>query len=130
MPSSIKLRARPWPLPPSCGIDCANGVIEVGHINFGPDLQRTRAGTEAIYLMMHRAFDELGFRRLEWNATALTRRRGAPPSVLGSPSRGSKEIIWKHGYQDLPFERVEEGIAKITISEPHEMSSSTPEANL
>jgi len=24
-------------------IDCANGVIEVGHINFGPALQRTCA---------------------------------------------------------------------------------------
>ena len=41
-------------------IDCANGVIEVGHLNYGPDLPRTRAGTEAIYLMMHRAFDQLG----------------------------------------------------------------------
>jgi RimJ/RimL family protein N-acetyltransferase len=52
-------------------IDCANGVIEVGHINYGPDLQRTRAGTEAIYLMMRRAFDELGFRRLEWKCDSL-----------------------------------------------------------
>jgi RimJ/RimL family protein N-acetyltransferase len=52
-------------------IDCANGVIEVGHLNYGPDLQRTRVGTEAVYLMMHRAFDELGFRRLEWKCDSL-----------------------------------------------------------
>jgi len=52
-------------------IDCANGVIEVGHLNYGPVLQRTCAGTEAIYLMMRRAFDELGFRRLEWKCDSL-----------------------------------------------------------
>jgi len=47
-------------------IDAANGVIEVGHINYSPHLQRTRAATEAMYLMMRRAFDELGYRRYEW----------------------------------------------------------------
>jgi RimJ/RimL family protein N-acetyltransferase len=52
-------------------VDCANGVIEVGHIHYGPALQRTRAGTEAIYLAMRRAFDELGFRRLEWKCDSL-----------------------------------------------------------
>ena len=30
----------------------AHGVIEVGHINFAPELQRTPAATEAMYLMM------------------------------------------------------------------------------
>jgi len=43
-------------------IDPANGSIEVGHINYSPLLQRTPAATEAMYLMMKRAFD-LGYRR-------------------------------------------------------------------
>ena len=30
------------------------GVIEVGHINYSPRLQRTRAATEAMFLMMQR----------------------------------------------------------------------------
>ena len=47
-------------------IDPAHGVIEVGGITYSPLLQRTRAGTEAMYLMMKRAFDELGYRRYEW----------------------------------------------------------------
>ena len=47
-------------------IDPKNGVIEVGGINYSPALQRTAAGTEAMYLMMKRAFDELGYRRYEW----------------------------------------------------------------
>ncbi len=52
-------------------IDQANGVIEVGHIHFSPLLQRSPAATEAMYLMMKRAFDELGYRRYEWKCDAL-----------------------------------------------------------
>ncbi|MCB1480601.1 MAG: GNAT family N-acetyltransferase [Rhodobiaceae bacterium] len=43
-----------------------HGVIEVGHINYAPALQKTPAGTEAQYLLMKRVFDELGYRRYEW----------------------------------------------------------------
>lgn len=52
-------------------IDPANGVIEVGAIMYAPALQRTPAATEAVYLMMGRAFDELGYRRHEWKCDAL-----------------------------------------------------------
>jgi RimJ/RimL family protein N-acetyltransferase len=48
-----------------------HGVIEIGNIIFGVALQRTTAATEAIYLMAHHAFDELGYRRLEWKCNAL-----------------------------------------------------------
>jgi RimJ/RimL family protein N-acetyltransferase len=47
------------------------GVIEIGHIWFGLPLQRTTAATEAIYLMAHHAFNDLGYRRLEWKCNAL-----------------------------------------------------------
>ncbi|MEM7268811.1 MAG: GNAT family protein [Pseudomonadota bacterium] len=46
------------------------GSIEVGYITYAPRLQRTRAGTEAMYLMMRHAF-ELGYRRYEWKCNAL-----------------------------------------------------------
>ena len=52
-------------------IDPAVGVIEVGHINYAPPLQRTSSATEAMYLMMRRVFDELGYRRYEWKCDAL-----------------------------------------------------------
>ena len=55
-------------------IDPPFGVIEVGHINFAPRLQTTRAATEAMYLMMRRVFDELGYRRYEWKCNALNHR--------------------------------------------------------
>lgn len=46
--------------------DTANGVTEIGHICLAPSLQRSRAASEAFYLIMNRVFDELGYRRLEW----------------------------------------------------------------
>jgi RimJ/RimL family protein N-acetyltransferase len=48
-----------------------HGAIEIGHIWFGPALQRTVAATEAIYLLAAHAFDALGYRRLEWKCNAL-----------------------------------------------------------
>jgi RimJ/RimL family protein N-acetyltransferase len=47
------------------------GVIEIGHIWFGAPLKRTTAATEAIYLLAAHAFDDLGYRRLEWKCNAL-----------------------------------------------------------
>jgi len=47
------------------------GVLEIGHIWFGVPLQRTTAATEAIYLLVRNAFDDLGYRRLEWKCNAL-----------------------------------------------------------
>lgn len=48
----------------------AAGSIEVGWITYSPALQRTRAATDAMYLMMRWAF-ETGYRRYEWKCNAL-----------------------------------------------------------
>ena len=66
-------------------IDPASGVVEVGHINFSPRLQRTRAATEAMYLMMRRVFDELAYRRYEWKCDSLN-----------APSRAAAQ---RYGFQ-------------------------------
>ncbi len=52
-------------------IEPETGTIEVGHINYAPPLQRTAAATEAMFLMMARVFEELGYRRYEWKCDAL-----------------------------------------------------------
>lgn len=59
-------------------IDPASGSIEVGHLNFSPNLQKTKAATEAMFLMMQWAF-EAGYRRYEWKCDAanLPSRRAA-----------------------------------------------------
>lgn len=73
----------PPPKDPDCapatavGIICflnvvpAHRTIEIGHVLFGPMLQRSRAATEASYLLMKHAFEDLGYRRVEWKANDL-----------------------------------------------------------
>ena len=51
-------------------INPAAGSIEVGYITFSPQLQRTPAATEAMFLMMQWAF-EAGYRRYEWKCNNL-----------------------------------------------------------
>lgn len=68
-------------------IDPANGSIEVGHINYSPALQRTPAATEAMYLMMAKAF-ELGYRRYEWKCNALNAPSRAAAQRLGLSYEG------------------------------------------
>lgn len=46
------------------------GSIEVGFITYSPLLQRTRASTEAMFLMMNWVF-EAGYRRYEWKCNSL-----------------------------------------------------------
>ncbi|MBK1636401.1 GNAT family N-acetyltransferase [Rhodovulum adriaticum] len=59
-------------------IQPAAGSIEIGHVCFSPALQRTRIATEAVTLLIARAF-QAGYRRVEWkcNALNLASRRAA-----------------------------------------------------
>ena len=68
-------------------IEPASGSIEVGHINYSPLLQRTPAATEAMYLMMQRAF-ALGYRRYEWKCDALNARSRAAAQRYGLSFEG------------------------------------------
>jgi RimJ/RimL family protein N-acetyltransferase len=51
-----------------------HGVIEIGHVLWGPRMARTRLATEALYLAASYVFDELRYRRFEWKCNA----RNAP----------------------------------------------------
>jgi RimJ/RimL family protein N-acetyltransferase len=68
-------------------IDPGAGVIEVGHLNYSPLLQRKPAATEAMYLMMKRAF-ELGYRRYEWKCDSLNAPSRAAAQRLGFSFEG------------------------------------------
>jgi len=85
-------------------IDPGNGVIEVGHINYSPRLQRTRAATEAMYLMMKRAF-ELGYRRYEWKCDALNAPSRAAAQRLGFSYEGifRQAVIYKGRSRDTAW---------------------------
>ena len=86
-------------------IDPAMGVIEVGNISYAPHLQQTRAATEAMYLMMRRAFDELGYRRYEWKADALNAPSGRAARRLGFRYEGefSQAVVCKGRNRDTAW---------------------------
>jgi RimJ/RimL family protein N-acetyltransferase len=74
-------------------IDTKNGVIEVGNLNYSPLLQRKRAATEAMYLMMKRVF-ELGYRRYEWKCDSLNAPSRAAAQRLGFSYEGLFRQAW------------------------------------
>lgn len=68
-------------------IEPKHGVIEVGHIYYSPRLARTRAATEAMYLLMSNAF-ALGYRRYEWKCDSCNLPSRAAATRLGFTYEG------------------------------------------
>lgn len=85
-------------------IDPGNGVIEVGHIHFGPRLSRTRAATEAIYLFMANAF-ALGYRRFEWKCDSGNLPSRAAATRFGFTYEGlfRQAVVYKNRNRDTTW---------------------------
>lgn len=73
-------------------IERINRVIEIGHLNFGPAMQRSTAATETIYLLIAHAFD-LGYRRVEWKCDNLNERSKRAAIRFGFRAEG---VFRKH----------------------------------
>lgn len=86
-------------------IDCANGVIEVGNINYSEALSQTIAGTEAMYLMMKRAFEGLGYRRYEWKCDDLNAPSRAAAERYGFRYEGTfrNHMVYKGRSRDTAW---------------------------
>lgn len=86
-------------------IDTKMGVIETGHIAYSPVLQKTRAATESVYLLMRRVFDELGFRRYEWKCDALNAPSRRAAARLGFTFEGifRQAMIYKCRNRDTAW---------------------------
>ncbi|QIG42251.1 GNAT family N-acetyltransferase [Nocardioides anomalus] len=69
-------------------IDPATGQVEVAGVLFGRSLQRTRAATEAVHLLMRHAFEELGYRRFEWKCDSLNEPSRRAAQRLGFTYEG------------------------------------------
>ena len=80
------------------------GSIEVAHIHFSPPLRGEPAATEAMYLMMKRAF-ELGYRRYEWKCDALNARSRAAAQRLGFSFEGifRQAVVYKGRNRDTAW---------------------------
>ena len=66
-----------------------NAAIELGNIWFGPAMQRTKAATEAMFLLLKLAADDLGYRRLVWKCNALNAPSSRAAERLGFTYEGT-----------------------------------------
>lgn len=66
-----------------------NAAIELGSIWFAPRMQRTRAATEALFLLMKLAMDDLGYRRLAWKCDAHNAASRRAAERLGFTQEGT-----------------------------------------
>jgi RimJ/RimL family protein N-acetyltransferase len=69
------------------------GVIEIGGIWFAPELQRTRAATEALFLLLAHAMDDLRYRRMQWRCNALNLKSRNAARRLGFRFEG---VFYNH----------------------------------
>jgi RimJ/RimL family protein N-acetyltransferase len=79
---------RPVGMASFLNIDLAMRHLELGHIWYAPVAQRTRANTEAVYLMLRWSFGDFGFRRVEWKCDALNARSRVAAERLGFTFEG------------------------------------------
>ncbi|AHV92402.1 GNAT family N-acetyltransferase [Bordetella holmesii] len=86
-------------------IDVANGVIEVGSVTFSGALRRTPISTEAQFLFMRRAFDELGYRRYEWKCDSLNAPSRQTAARLGFQFEGifRQAVVYKGRTRDTAW---------------------------
>jgi RimJ/RimL family protein N-acetyltransferase len=69
-------------------VDPRHGQVEVAGVLYGRTMQRSRAATEAIHLLMRHAFDELGYRRFEWKCDSLNEPSRRAAARLGFTYEG------------------------------------------
>ncbi len=86
-------------------IQPANAAIEIGHIWFAPRMQRTRAATEAMFLLLRLAMDELGYRRMVWKCNALNTPSRRAAERLGFTYEGTlrAHVVSKGRRRDSAF---------------------------
>jgi RimJ/RimL family protein N-acetyltransferase len=74
-----------------CDVYPADGAIEIGSIWFSPAMQRTRAATDAVFLLMQYAMDELRYQRLVWRCVDSNQASMNAAARYGFASEG----VWR-----------------------------------
>jgi selenocysteine lyase/cysteine desulfurase/RimJ/RimL family protein N-acetyltransferase len=104
----------------------ANRCLEIAHVWYAPEAQRTRVNTETVYLLLGEAFDRLGYRRVEWKCDALNRPSRTAALRLGFRFEGifrqhmivkgrSRDTAW-YAMLDRDWEGVKEDIERWLFS--------------
>lgn len=82
-----------------------HGVIEVGHLHYSKFLQKTPLATEAMYLLMQQAFEQLHYRRYEWKCDALNKPSWCAAERLGFEFEGvfRQNMVYKNRSRDTAW---------------------------
>ncbi|KAG3107587.1 hypothetical protein PI124_g2686 [Phytophthora idaei] len=82
----------------------SHGVIEIGHIYYSSQLAKTRAATEAMYLLVDNAF-KLGYRRYEWKCDSFNQPSRNAAARLGFTYEGTfrQPIVYKGRNRDTSW---------------------------
>lgn len=92
-------------------VEPAHGVVEISSVLFSRDLQRTRAATEAMSLMIGHAFEEWGYRRVEWKCDSLNEpsRRAATRLGFTYEGRFRQHMVTKGRSRDTDWFAIVDG---------------------
>ncbi len=86
-------------------IDITHGVAEIGYVTFSPQLQRTTAATEALFLLLQYLFDTLSYRRCEWKCDHLNHPSRRAAERLGFQLEGifRQAMVYKQRNRDTAW---------------------------
>ncbi|WP_339347129.1 GNAT family protein [Bifidobacterium apis] len=81
------------------------GSIEMGHVIYTRELQRSRQATEAQYLMARHVFEDLGYRRYEWKCDSLNAPSRTAALRLGFKAEGRfrNDMVYKGRTRDTDW---------------------------
>lgn len=85
--------------------DRQNGVIEVGYVIYSQQLKKSIQATEAQYLLAKYVFENLGYRRYEWECDSLNEPSKLAAKRLGFEYEGTfrQAIIYKNRNRDTSW---------------------------
>ena len=86
-------------------ITSKNRSVEMGREILAPALQKTRAATEAQYLLMKYVFEDLNYRRYEWKCDALNQASRKAAERLGFTYEGCfrQAVVYKGRTRDTDW---------------------------
>ena len=81
------------------------GSVEMGHVIYTRELQRSRQATEAQYLMARHVFEDLGYRRYEWKCDSLNAPSRSAALRLGFKAEGRfrNDMVYKGRTRDTDW---------------------------
>lgn len=94
-------------------------VAEIGYVMFSQKMQRTCAGTEAVYLLLKTCIDDFHYRRVEWKTNNLNEKSKSAALRYGFTFEGlfrRHYIIRGHNRDTAWFSVIDEDWPKLRVA--------------